>query len=354
MAAGLSLEPDKLSHFQAGFNKTVLKTVGETIFKKELQIDGFINFDLITMNFVKELEKLAPFGPGNPTPLFASKDVILEKIQKMGRKSEHLKITAVDTLDNIQELIWWRANQEELPDDKMDIAYHLHSSNYQGKPSVQVEIVAIQPSETTLVEIRTKNEELVVFDNRKNYPVNREWMDKYYDILWYQEGLRKDFSPTHNRLNLHPAETLIVFTIPPNLTELQKVYLTVRPKHLILFGNQPLEKSVNLLIKTVAGMLNHVIKNRNGLFQPYEIAVAIGQRKTTIEAVCKYLQAIGQITLLEHPDTQWSVKHGGEKDAIKAEMYQQNIDFLNRETLAFYKWFTEVDVDKLKKSLLIF
>lgn len=354
MAAGLSLEPDKLSHFQAGFNKTVLNIVGETIFRKELQIDGFINFDLITMDFVRELEKLAPFGPGNPTPLFASKDVVLEKIQKLGRKSEHLKITAVDALENIQELIWWRANQEDLPDEKMDIAYHLHSSNYQGKPSVQIEIVAIQPGETTLVEIRAKSEELDVIDYRKGSPGNQEWLKKYNDILWYQEGLKKDFSPAQNRHNLHPAETLIVYTIPPNLRELQKVYITVRPKHLVLLGNEPLEKSVNLMIKTIAGMLNHVINYKNGLFQPYDIAVALGQRKTTVETVCRYLQSIGQITLLEHPDTQWFIKLGGEKDPTKAVLFKQNIDFLHKETLAFYEWYKEIDIEILKKSLLDF
>ncbi|MBW6471653.1 MAG: single-stranded-DNA-specific exonuclease RecJ [Anaerolineaceae bacterium] len=354
MAAGLSLEADKLSSFQAGFYKTVLNVVGDTIFQKELQIDGYINFDLITKDFVRELEKLAPFGPGNPAPLFASKNVIIEKIRKMGRKSEHLKITAADALKNIQELIWWRANQEDFPDEKIDIAYHLHSSNFQGKPSVQVEILAIQPSEKTLFEIRTKNEELEVIDYRKNHPENQEWLEKYDDILWYQEGLKQDFSPAQNRLNLHPADTLIIFTIPPNLIELQKVYITVRPKHLVLFGNEPLEKSVNLVIKTIIGMLNHVINKQSGLFQPIDIAAATGQRKTMVETVCRYLHAIGQITLLEHPDTQWKIKPGGEKDAIKAGLYEQNIKFLHRETLAFYEWFKEVDLDKMKKSLLDF
>ncbi len=351
MAAGLSLEPEKLSSFQDGFYKTVLNEVGDTILQKELKIDGFINFNLITLEFVRELENLAPFGPGNPAPLFASKDVIIEKVRKMGRKSEHLKITAADTLDNIQEFIWWRANQEDFHDEKVDIAYHLHSSNYQGRLDVQVEILAIQPSFATLAEIQTNNQTLEVIDYRIDPPVNREWLEKYDDILWYQEGLKQDFLSTSNRLNLHPADTLIVFTIPPNLTELQKVYVTVRPKQLVLFGNEPLEKSVNLMIKTIAGMLNHVIKNRNGLFRPFDIAAAIGQRKSTVETVCRFLHSSGQITLLEHPDTQWFIKSGGEKDTVKAGLYKQNIEFLHRETLAFYKWFREVDLEKLKKSL---
>lgn len=354
MAAGLSMKPEKLLPFQNSFNKTVLNIVGDTIFQKELQIDGFINFDLITMDFVRELEKLAPFGPGNPAPLFASRDVMIEKIRKMGRKSEHLKISASDAFENIQEFIWWRTNQEDIPENKLDIAYHLHSSNYQGKPSIQVEIVAIQPSETTLVEIRTRKEELEVIDYRNQPPSDQEWLEKFKDFVWYQEGLKQDFSPAHNRHDLHPSETLIIYSIPPTLIDIQKIYTTVGPKYLLLFGNEPLDKSINFLIKTIAGMLNHVIKNKNGLFQPNNLAVAIGQRKTTVESVCRYLHSIGQITLLEHPDTQWYIKPGGEKDPTKTELYKQNIEFLHRETLAFHKWFKEVSLDKLKQSILDF
>ncbi len=353
MAAGLSMDPEQLTIFQDSFNKTVLKTLGESILQKELAIDGFINFNLITLDFVKDLEKMAPFGPGNPAPIFVSKNVVVERIRKMGRKSEHLKITASDTLENIQDFIWWRANQENLPEENIDIAFHLHSSNYQGKPGVQVEIVAIQPGETTLVAMKTTNKDLEVIDYRKNPPANQKWLEKYQDVLWYQESLRHDFSPVHNRQNLHPADTLILFTIPPNLTQFLKIFITVRPKHLVIFGNEPSDKSVNQMIKTIAGMLNHVIQFKNGLFHPIDIATATGHRTTTIEFVCRYLHSIGQITLSEHPDTQWFVKAGGSRDSIKAELYKQNIEFLHRETLAFHKWFQEVDLEKLKNSILV-
>jgi single-stranded-DNA-specific exonuclease len=351
MAAGLSLDADRLSEFQAYFNKTVLNLIGETTLQKELAIDGFVNFDLITLDFVRDLEKMAPFGPGNPAPIFASKDVMIESIRKMGRKSEHLKITATDTLENIQDFIWWRANQDDLPDEKIDIAFHVHSSNYQGKPGVQVEIVAIQPNETTLVEIKTIKEELEIIDYRIHPPDDQKWLEKYHDILWFQEGLKHDFSPVYNRQNLHPAQVLIVYTIPPNLTEFLKVYITVRPKHLIIFGNEPLDKSVNQIIQTIAGMLNYAIKFKNGLFRPLDIAAITGQRQTLIESVCRYLDAIGQITLSEHPDTQWLVKPGVSRDPEMAALYKQNIGFLHRETVGFYKWFQKIDLEKIKNTL---
>lgn len=354
MAAGLSLDAENLSSFQDGFNKTVLNLVGETILQKELAIDGFINFDLITLDFVRDLEKMAPFGSGNPAPIFASKDVVIERIRKMGRKAEHLKITASDALENIQDFIWWRANQEDLPEEKINIAFKVHSSNYQGKSGVQVEIVAIQPGEKILDEINTTKEVLKVIDYRNHPPASQDWLEQYSDFLWYQEGLQLGFNPIHNRQNLQPAEVLIIYTIPPNLSEFLKIYITVRPKLLVIFGNEPLDKSVNQLIKTIAGMLNHAIKFKNGLFRPIDIATATGQRKTTIESVCRYLNSIGQITLLEHPDTQWFVKPGGTRDPDKATLYKQNVEFLHRETLTFYKWFQEVELEKLKNSILVF
>lgn len=354
MAAGLSMEAEKLTLFQDNFNKTVLKMIGESVLKKELAIDGFINFDLITLDFVRDLEKMSPFGSGNPAPVFASKDVVIERIRKMGRKAEHLKITASDTLENIQDFIWWRANQGDLPDEKIDIAFNVHSSNYQGKPGVLIEIVAVQPSEKTLDEIKTTSEELEVIDYRKHPPINQNWLEKYNNPLWYQEGSQPGFSPIHNRQNLQPAEVLIIYTIPPNLSELLKIYITVRPKLLVIFGKEPLDKSVNQVIKTIAGMLNHAIKYKNGLFRPIDIATATGQRKTTIESVCRYLNSIGQITLLEHPDTQWFAKPGGIRDPVKEALYKQNIEFLHRETLAFYKWYQEVDLEILKNSIFVF
>lgn len=354
MAAGLSLDSEKLSIFENSFNQTVLKMVGNSTLQREISIDGFINFDLITFDFVKALEEMAPFGPGNPAPIFASKDVVIENIRKIGKKSEHLKITASDRFENIQDFIWWRASQKDFPDEKVDIAFRLHRSNHQGKQGVQVEIVDMQPGEKTLEELITTKKELEVIDYRHHPPTNQMWLEEYKDILWYQEGFHQGFSPVHNRLNLHPAETLVIFTIPPNLSELLKIFHTVRPKHLILFGNEPLDKSVNQIVKIITGMLNYVINHKDGLFHPIDIASATGQRRITIEAICRYLHSTGQLTLSEHPDTQWLIKPGGTKDPNKAEIYKQNIEFLHRETSSFYKWFREIDLRKLKKSILDF
>ena len=102
MAAGMSMKAENFQKFKSGFNRSVIDKIGDSLLTKELPIDGFINFDIINLDFVKEIEAFAPFGAGNPAPIFASKSVVIDKLQKIGKKLEHLKIHALDSFENLQ------------------------------------------------------------------------------------------------------------------------------------------------------------------------------------------------------------------------------------------------------------
>jgi single-stranded-DNA-specific exonuclease len=352
MAAGLSMKAENFQPFKNNFNKTIIKTIGDSILEKELKIDGYINFDVIDLPFVKEIESFAPFGAGNPAPIFASKNVVIEKLQKIGKKSEHLKIKALDASENFQELIWWRADIKDIPEEKIDIAYTLQSSNYKGQESVQIQIVEIKPGEEVISEIQATTEKIRFVDFRLKPPKDSNWINDFSEFVWFEEGLTKNFSDSINRQTLIPSETLILYTIPPNLSELKKILFTVRPKNLILFGNSPFPLSINQSIKTVAGMLKFIANNNNGLFHPHDLAIATGHRQITIESMCRFLHVAGQITLSEHPDTQWLVKIGGVRETEKVDLYKNNIEWFYRETIAFHKWYKNLDVNKFKDTVL--
>lgn len=352
MAAGMSMKAENFQKFKSGFNRSVIDKIGDSLLTKELPIDGFINFDIINLDFVKEIEAFAPFGAGNPAPIFASKSVVIDKLQKIGKKLEHLKIHALDSFENLQELIWWRANIEDIPDEKVDIAYTLQSTNFQGRETVQVQIVEIKPGENYLNKIQSANQKMQIVDFRKKTPDKPDWINDYPGFVWFEEGLDKHYPSTNNRSNISPAKTLILYSIPPSLTELKKIILTAQPENLILFGNSPFPPSINDSIKTVAGMLKFLSKSKDGLFHPRDIAIATGHRSVTIEAICRFLHVSGKITLFEHPDTQWRIELGGKQDNEKFNFYKQNVEWFFRETIAFHKWFLEIDIEKIKDSLI--
>ena len=91
MAAGFTVETSKLSILQK-----VLEEKAEAILDKEkltrtLRIDCELDLSVIDEVLYKEVQKLAPFGMGNPEPTFVSKDVAIEDMRVVGNGGKHIK-----------------------------------------------------------------------------------------------------------------------------------------------------------------------------------------------------------------------------------------------------------------------
>ena len=81
MAAGLSLSTDKLSNFSFDLKKSLRNQANKIPVDKKLNIDHFISFSNIGNRMLDELTQLAPFGQGNPSPVFASRNLDIIKIK---------------------------------------------------------------------------------------------------------------------------------------------------------------------------------------------------------------------------------------------------------------------------------
>lgn len=75
LAAGLSLPKEHVEPFRRALNDNC--TLTEEDFEEKVLIDVPMPMDYATLELVRELELLEPFGNGNPKPQFAHKDVKL-------------------------------------------------------------------------------------------------------------------------------------------------------------------------------------------------------------------------------------------------------------------------------------
>lgn len=75
MAAGLTIQPDKIAAFQNHFEEAVQYMSKEAAFAPVLTIDAELDFADITDALLDELESLNPYGEGNPEPLFMARNV---------------------------------------------------------------------------------------------------------------------------------------------------------------------------------------------------------------------------------------------------------------------------------------
>lgn len=60
--------------------------------KKPLKVDGELFDDDISLELARELESLAPFGEGNPKPLFLSRRIKFQSVTSVGNSGQHLKV----------------------------------------------------------------------------------------------------------------------------------------------------------------------------------------------------------------------------------------------------------------------
>ena len=142
MACGLSVSESNLKEFQEK-----IKEIGEEELKDKeltpsLNVDIEMDLGEVDEGLVEKVETLAPFGEGNPAPLFVSRDVCIKDIATMGNNGQHVKFR----FNGFWALAFGKA--EEWRDykigDRVDILYSVEFNNFNGNMDVQLKLVDIQ------------------------------------------------------------------------------------------------------------------------------------------------------------------------------------------------------------------
>ncbi|OLR64518.1 single-stranded-DNA-specific exonuclease RecJ [Peptoniphilus porci] len=90
MACGLSMPLKSLDEFIKDVDEKESLTKEDLI--RKVYIDGNLELKYISMNLVKEIERLAPFGNGNSAPKFGSKNLKINNLNILGKNKNFLKM----------------------------------------------------------------------------------------------------------------------------------------------------------------------------------------------------------------------------------------------------------------------
>ena len=353
MAAGLSMPFDNLEKFKNGLYQGIKNQIGDQILSRDLLLDGILSLEEINLDFVKELETLAPFGAGNPPLKFLSENLTIINQKSFGIGANHLRLTVKNENNIIRDLIWWRGSDENIVISKnVDIAYQLSSSSYKGKDQIQVELIGLRSSINQNVSAKEKKTDILIVDFRSKNEFLPSIPNDYQDILWWKEDSTPFPFNTSNRLELRPSKTLVVVDCPPNMLTLTKAFLTVNPEIFILAGDISDRDSPKNFMNKLRKMVNFASNHNSGLLDIDRMAAAIGQREATIDTGLRWLAAKGEITMIEHPDTSTFIEWGGSQDDNLAEVYYSQLIFLLQETYKFRKWYHQLDPNKLLQEIL--
>jgi single-stranded-DNA-specific exonuclease len=141
-AAGLTIEATRIRELRARVNAYADERLGPDDLRPRLWIDGALTFRGISSQVASELTALAPFGAGNPTPVFrASRVEIVDGPRRM--KERHLKM-AFKQDGRIMRGIAWRASEREsfVAEHRaaIDLAFSLEQDTWNGERYLQLSI----------------------------------------------------------------------------------------------------------------------------------------------------------------------------------------------------------------------
>ena len=349
MAAGLSLQKEKLAEFRKGLGRAIEKQMGASMRQEPvLQIDAWLGLEEINLELANALESMAPFGAGNPPLVLASRSVQLRSVTTVGKAKEHLRLTIEDGNGNAQSILWWGGAGNDLPEEgsTLDLAYSLRASTFRGKRQVTLQFEDFRVLEEN-IELRTAKIE--VEDWRTEAGKLNELKES---VLVLAEGADK--AKGKNRFELYQADEFAIYTTPPSPADLRFALETVKPKKIYLMGVSPaLENSSTHLKMTdeflshLAGLAKYVIHQRGGNVTIRELTAATAQRESAVRIGLEWLSAGGHVSVQNNAEAVLlSAAKVEPNQYLQKELYVAVRGILE-ETAAYRAHFARASVESL-------
>ena len=146
-AAGLSMLESSLPEFKRRFEEYVAAHITEEQQHPTIQVEAEIEYADITDQFFKVLRCLEPFGPGNPRPIFVTRNVINNRYTKrVGKTGEHLRLDVTDRTAAISGIAFGKGDLAlHLQNgNAVDICYVLDENVFNGVRSIQMMVEDIK------------------------------------------------------------------------------------------------------------------------------------------------------------------------------------------------------------------
>ncbi|MBQ9245313.1 single-stranded-DNA-specific exonuclease RecJ [bacterium] len=367
MAAGFAFDENKIGFEK--FKKLLSSTIDE--FSQDIdfsqinvEVDMILEPEDITEETVHDIEKLQPFGSGNPSPLFSMNEVALKNFKMMGQENNHLKMYLTKDNSTVMEAVKWNYPDFNLPlNSKLDVLFSLKLNTYNDKTTVQLMVEDIhsellKQKQTGLIKMldhRKKKDILAqVFDfatttkKKTAIYIENPALIKQLNI---PEALRsKIFSRNEVPSDI---EQLMFFDAPVSKDDFTAILNNSGAAlvHLMNFSTVPL--STDTFISKLSGMLKYSVSSLDGILNVERIAKATSVSTDTIDCALTLFDDIGLIDLNKEDELNYKITfiHPIELSKIKeSEMYEE-LDNLINKTNEFRNFYINSPIEDIKEML---
>jgi single-stranded-DNA-specific exonuclease len=300
-AAGLALLPENIDLFRRELDRQIELHRDESI-PTGLAIDAEAPLSQISLHLAEELQRLAPFGNGNPTPRFMSRNLTVLEDRRIGREGTHRRLTVQSAEGTRAPVIWFNGADVEIPAGPIDLVYTIGINEYKGDRTLQLSFVALRTAEEVTKAPLPGDAPRWGVEDLRNQPPQRAALPQPDGAFWYVEGVTLAegiaYTPRQHAATVPKGQALVLWSSPPSAELLQWLVETTAPTAIYLCGQQTTDDTLPGVLRNVAGMCKYALQ-RDGLLQINRMAARLGTTEAVIRHSLLWLESRGQIQLAE-------------------------------------------------------
>ena len=190
LAAGLTVKRGNIDAFRRKINEYAANNLTDELFKIRIEADCELDMSKISIELAEEIQRLEPFGAGNPTPVFSMRDVTVQRVMQLGA-GKHTKLI-LEKEGQTFAAMYFGVAVSELgfeAGDKLDVLFNLDINDYKNVRSAQMIIRDARLSETyckTVINIKRRYDEInggAIYDPEEQVIPDRDDFAAVYTVL---------------------------------------------------------------------------------------------------------------------------------------------------------------------------
>jgi single-stranded-DNA-specific exonuclease len=147
MAAGLTVRPENIDTLRDRLNVLARNVLTPEQLTPGLRLDAEVSLRDLTVQNLAEMQRLQPFGQGNPQVHVIVRQVAMrETRQRIGKEGKHLKFRLTDGHDEC-EVVWWGGADQQAPSAKFDLACVPQLDSFGGQLKPQLKFLDWRPAQ---------------------------------------------------------------------------------------------------------------------------------------------------------------------------------------------------------------
>ena len=141
-AAGLKLKKSNFDIFKNQFESIVKDSVGHKMFTRSFHYDLSIDFSKLTIENIKIIQRMAPFGLGNKRPVFRTNNCFIDsKMKFLGKDQQIVKSIIKDKYETKLSFICFEKKSDLVGlKSPFDILYNVNLNTFSGQETVELTI----------------------------------------------------------------------------------------------------------------------------------------------------------------------------------------------------------------------